>query len=395
MSGAQSLLAIATPLGEGKLLLRKAEVVEELGRPFSIEVELVSDDEDISLDDILGQNVTIRLETEHESRFFNGIVTEFFQKENIGRTACYGAVIKPWFWLLTLSENCRIFQEQTYPDIIKSVFDELGFSDYEDQLTGSYAPQEYVVQYNESDFNFVSRIMEQEGIYYYFSHTNGKHSMVLADDSSVQPNIGKIPFHEKEESGNLIDVEGIVKWENYRKIRTGGISLGDFDFTTPSKNLSTVTADPKTDSLASLQKFNYPGKYTEQAQGKSYTKILMEKENVHYDQKYCEGNVRTLYAGSQFQLIDHHREDQNDNYLVVKLSCVLKSDIYFATSTDKDAELFTCSFTTIPAKVTFRPQCLAVKPKITGPANRHCGRKKWRRNMDRQIWSHKGHFSLG
>lgn len=116
----------------------------------------MSDDEDISLDDILGQNVTIRLETEDESRYFNGIVPEFFQKENIAKNVYFGAVIRPWFWLLTLSENCRIFQEKTYPNIIKIVFDDLGFSDYEDKLTGTYSPQEYVVQYNESDFNFVS-----------------------------------------------------------------------------------------------------------------------------------------------------------------------------------------------------------------------------------------------
>lgn len=367
MSGSNSLLAISTPLGEGKLLLHKAEIVEELGRPFNIELELVSDDEEISLDDILGQNVTIRLETDDESRFFNGIVTEFFQKENTAKTACFGAVVKPWLWLLTLSENCRMFQEMTYPDIIKSVFNDLGFSDFEDQLSGSYSSQEYVVQYNESDFNFVSRIMEQEGIYYYFTHTNGKHSMILADDSSVQPSVGDVPFYEKEESANIIDVEGIVKWENYRKVRTGGISLGDFDFTTPSKNLSSVTADPKTSSLSSLQKFNYPGKYSEQANGKNYTKILMEKENVHYDQKYSEGNARHLYAGCQFKLIDHHRDDQNDEYLIVKHFCVLKSEEYFAENPGEEEETFTSTFTSIPAKVAYRPQCLAIKPKITGP----------------------------
>jgi type VI secretion system secreted protein VgrG len=179
MPAQDRLVAISTPLGDDELLLRQAQVHEELGRPFTIDVELLSDDEDISLDDLLGQNVTIRLETEGDSRFFNGIVTEFFQKENIDRTACYGAIIKPWFWLLTLSENCRVFQEKTYPEIIKEVFNELGFSDHEDQLSGTYTAQEYVVQYNESDFNFVSRIMEQEGIYYYFNHTNGKHTLVM------------------------------------------------------------------------------------------------------------------------------------------------------------------------------------------------------------------------
>jgi type VI secretion system secreted protein VgrG len=361
------LVAISTPLGDEKLLLRQAQINEELGQPFTMEVELLSDDENISLDDILGQNVTIRLETEDESRYFNGIVTEFFQKENIDRNACFGAVIKPWFWLLTLSENCRIFQEKTYPDIIKMVFDDLGFSDYEDQLTATYGLQEYVVQYNESDFNFVSRVMEQEGIYYYFIHINGKHTLVLADDSSVQPDIGDIPFYEKEESGYQVDLEGIIKWENYRKIRTGGVSLANFDFTLPSKNLNAVTSDPKTGSLSSLQKFNYPGKYTERDKGTRYTKILMEKENVHYDQKYAEGNFRTLYAGSQFALIDHHREDQNDNYLVVKFSCILKSDQYILSSDSQEVDLFTCNLTAIPANVSYRPQQAAVKPRITGP----------------------------
>lgn len=367
MPADNQLVAISTPLGDEKLILRQARINEELGQPFSIDVELLSDDENISLDDILGQNVTIRLETEDENRYFNGIVTEFFQKENIDRNACFGAVIKPWLWLLTLSENCRIFQEKSYPDIIKMVFDDLGFSDYEDQLTATYGLQEYVVQYNESDFNFVSRVMEQEGIYYYFIHIDGKHTLVLADDSSVQPDIGDIPFYEKEESGYQVDVEGIVKWENYRKIRTGGVSLADFDFILPSKNLNAVTSDPKTGSLSSLQKFNYPGKYTEREKGTNYTKILMEKENVHYAQKYAEGNFRTLYAGSQFTLIDHHREDQNDNYLVVKFSCVLKSDQYISSSDGQESDLFTCNFTAIPANVSYRPQQATIKPRITGP----------------------------
>ena len=98
-------------------------------------------------------------------------------------------------------------------------------------------------------------------------------------------------------------------------MRTGGISLTDFDFTTPSKSLAAVTADPKTDSLSTLQKFSYPGKYSERAKGTDYTKILMEKENVNYDEKSCGGNLRGLYPRCQFALIDHHRDDQNDNYL--------------------------------------------------------------------------------
>ncbi len=367
MPAPKCLLAISTPLGEDVLLLRTAQVHEELGRPFSIDAELISDDEDILLDNLLGKNVTISLETDEETRYFNGIITEFFQKENIDRNACYGAVIKPWFWLLTLSENCRIFQEKSYPDIIKSVFDDLGFSDYEDQLTGTYTPQEYVVQYNESDFNFVSRIMEQEGIYYYFSHTDSKHALVMIDDNSVLPDNGEVPYNDIEDGGYDEDLEGIKKWENYRKLRTGGVSLTDFDFTTPSKKLDAVTADPKTGSISALQKFSYPGKYSERAKGTDYTRILMEKENVEYEEKACEGNFRTLFSGSQFTLVDHHRDDQNGSYLVTKFTCTLKSDAYISSSNEENTELYSCKFIAISSNVVYRPQITTTKPKMTGP----------------------------
>jgi type VI secretion system secreted protein VgrG len=367
MPNQEQLVAISTPLGDDKLSLRKAKIQEALGEPFTIDVEMVSDDENISLDDILGQNVTIRLETEDDSRFFNGIVTEFFQKENIAKNACYGAIIRPWFWLLTLSENCRIFQEKSYPEIIKKVFEDLGFSDFEDKLSSTYAKQDYVVQFNESDFNFVSRIMEQEGIYYFFTHTNGKHSLVMADDSSAMTNIGQVPFIELEDESRHKDVEGIKYWENYRKVRTGGVGLTNFDFTLPSKNLDAITKDPKTASLSSLQKFNFPGKYLERTKGSDYTKILMQKENVSYDQKSAQGNYRKLYAGAQFELTDHHRDDQNTTYLITHFSCVLLADDYIATSTNKDDQLFESQFTLVPDNVIYRPQITAIKPKMTGP----------------------------
>jgi type VI secretion system secreted protein VgrG len=367
MPNQEQLVAISTPLGDDKLSLRKAKIQEALGEPFTIEVELVSDDENISLDDILGQNVTIRLETEDESRFFNGIVTEFFQKENIAKNACYGAIIRPWFWLLTLSENCRIFQEKSYPEIIKKVFEGLGFSDFEDKLSATYDKQDYVVQFNESDFNFVSRIMEQEGIFYFFEHTNGKHSLIMADDSSAMTNVGQVPFIELEDESRHIDVIGIKSWENYRKVRTGGVGLTNFDFTLPSKNLNAITTDPKTASLSSLQKFNFPGKYLERVKGSDYTKILMQKENVSYDQKSAQGNFRKLYAGAQFELTGHHRDDQNTNYLITHFSCLLLADDYIATSTNNDDQLFESQFTVVPDNVVYRPQMTSTKPKMTGP----------------------------
>lgn len=362
------LIAISTPLGDEELALHKAEINEELGRPFSIAVELISENDNVSLDDLIGQNVTIRLETEDdETRYFNGFVSEFFQLSNTDRYAKYGAVIRPWFWLLNLSENCRIFQEKSYPDIINSVFDQLGFSDYENKLSGSYDPQEYVVQFNESDFNFVTRIMEQEGIYYYFEHTNGKHTLVMLDDAAMLPDIGNVPFYQPEDTSNQFNIEGVSRWENFRRIRTGGVRLSDYDFETPSKNLEAVSSMPKTASLSSLERFNYPGKYKERGKGTDYTRLLMEKENVSYDTKQASSNVRTLCAGTHFTLTDHARDDQNGQYLITKYRCTLKSDEFLSNSNADESELYSCHFDAIPSDVSFRTQISAKKPEMVGP----------------------------
>lgn len=361
------LIAISTPLSEDELALYKAEIIEDLARPFTIDVELISENHNISLDDLMGKNVTVRLGTADDVRYFNGFVTEFHQLPNTDRYSRYGAMIRPWFWLLKLSENCRIFQDKSYPDIIQEVFDSLGFSDYEIKLTGTYQPQEYVVQFNESDFNFVTRLMEQEGIYYYFEHTDGKHTFIMADDSSILSDQGNIPFYHAEDTSNQFNIEGISKWENYRKIKTGGIRLSDFDFETPSKNLEFVSTDPKTASLSSLEKFTYPGKYKERGMGSEYTRLLMEKENVAYETKIANSNVRTLFSGSHFSLKDHYRDDQNSQYLITHYRCNLQSDEFLSNSNQVDSEVFTSEFTAIPSTVVYRTQITATKPKMVGP----------------------------
>jgi type VI secretion system secreted protein VgrG len=361
------LLAISTPLGEEELVLQKAVVTEELGRPFSIDVELLSENDAIALDDLLGQNVTARLEGAEETRYFNGFITEFSQISAKDKNNRYKAVVRPWFWLLNLSENCRIFQEQSYTDIIQAVFGELGFSDFELKLNGSYSPIEYVVQFNESDFNFVSRLMEQEGIYYYFKHENGKHTMVLVDDASVLPSIGDVPYYHPGDTSNQFNVEVIHRWENFRKVRTGAVRLTDYDFEAPAKDLEAVTAVPKTSSLAALEKFNYPGKYTEKGKGTDYTRILMEKENVLYDTKSASSNLRTLYAGAHFNLTEHFRDDQNSEYLITKLICTMISDDYATNSGSDGTELYICEFKAIPSDVPYRTPSKAQKPKMVGP----------------------------
>ena len=179
------VMEIVTPLGEGVLLFHHMSAREEMSRLFEYRLQLLSPKPDINLDEILGKNVTVKLGLgDDETRFFNGYVTRFALGGRHGRFHRYIATVRPWLWFLTRTSDCRIFQEMTVPDIIKSVFADHPAADFKVELTGSYRKRTYCVQYRETDFNFVSRLMEQEGIAYYHRHTDGKDTVVLTDSTS-------------------------------------------------------------------------------------------------------------------------------------------------------------------------------------------------------------------
>ncbi|PYN25427.1 MAG: type VI secretion system tip protein VgrG, partial [Candidatus Rokuibacteriota bacterium] len=178
------MMELTTPLGKD-LLFRGLRGREELGRPSEFELSALSTRGDIKPSDLLGKSITVKLElVKGGSRYFNGYVTRFAQGTTLGRYYEYRMTVRAWLWFLTRTADCRIFQEKTVPDIIKEVFADHSMAVFEDGLTATYAQREYCVQYRETDFAFVSRLMEEEGIYYYFEHSDGKHTLKLVDSDS-------------------------------------------------------------------------------------------------------------------------------------------------------------------------------------------------------------------
>jgi type VI secretion system secreted protein VgrG len=182
------LLKLATPLGENVLLPTAFRGHEEMSRLFHYELELLSDNAAISARSLVGKNVTFSVELQDGSpRFFNGFVSRLYagdqstdERKRTRRE--YRVEVVPWLWFLTLRSDCRIFQKMTVTDILQKVFSDAGFSDFDmSGIAANHPTYEYCVQYRESDFNFVSRLMEQEGIFYFFRHDNGKHTLVMAD----------------------------------------------------------------------------------------------------------------------------------------------------------------------------------------------------------------------
>ncbi len=361
-------LTIATPLGADVLVLRAMSVSERLGRPFEIELDLLSEDGQIDFDAIVGGNVTVSLKVAgDETRYFNGYVARFIQLPDHGRYRSYRATMVPWLWFLTRCADCRIFQKMSVPEIVKQVFRDRGFTDFEERLSGSYGAWEYCVQYRETDFNFVSRLLEQEGIYYYFTHENGRHTLVLADSPSAHepvPGYETLEFRPGRGAYNLGDV--VQSFALTHEVHPGAVALTDFDFTRPSKNLLVQNRQPAAHPNAEFEVFDFPGEFEEFADGEQYARMRMEEIAAQYKVAEGSGDVRGLAAGATFRLDPAPRSDFARDYLVVTHTCQATGDGYDANS-EGEGWSFTSSFTAIPAEVQYRPQRLTPKPIIQGP----------------------------
>jgi type VI secretion system secreted protein VgrG len=363
-------LSIATPLGEDVLLLRSMSARESLGTLFEYELVLISEDINLRHEQLLGQPATVRLTLpDSTQRYFNGIVNRFSYVGFDGAAGVYHATLVPWAWFLTRTADCRIFQNKTVPDIVKEIFREHGFTDFEERLGGEYREWIYCVQYRETDFNFISRLLEQEGVYYYFIHENGRHKFILADNYSAHstvPGYEAIPYYPPDETA-LREREHIDDWSVASEVQPGVFSQTDFDFKAPKKDLLTKCSNPKEHDLADSEIFDYPGEYLKPEHGETYTRIRLEEAQADYQIARAEGNARGLTTGALFSLTNYRREDQNGEYLIVSADYQLESDLFGSSSQAERGPIFRCSITAMDSKTPYRPPRITPKPVVQGP----------------------------
>ena len=359
---------LTTPLGDDKLLFYRMNVSEELGRLGDCQLEALSQDVNIKLDDILGKAVSVKVEMPDGSkRLFNYYVTRFSQLGMHGRYAIYSATLRPWVWFLTQNSNCRIFQEKTAPEIIKAVLDDQGFSDYKIELTETYRKRVYCVQYRESDFNFISRLMEEEGIYYYFRHKGQTCTLVLADSKSAHS-----PFPEYKELRYLPpdalvrpEEEHIYRWAISREVQSGKYSLQDYDFEKPSVNLSVNKVFSRSYDHSKYEMYDYPGEYIVKTDGEHYANVRIEELQAQFELANGESDARGIAVGYLLNLAKHPRNDQNREYLIVSTQIEMRMNEY--ESADKGGAEYTCKFVAMSSSEAFRTQRITRKPFVQGP----------------------------
>lgn len=343
---------ISSPLGKDKLLFQEMHGEERLSGLFHIHLKMLSEDKALDFDSIVGKNLCLTMQFgKEDKRYLNGVVTRFVQAGGDTRFTQYYAELRPWLWELSLSRNCKIFQNMKVPDIIKKIFSDASFTDFKDALKGTYTEREYCVQYEESDFAFVSRLMEDEGIYYFFEHSDSAHTLVLADDADAHqdcPGIAKPRYLLAANDTQPVDAVAAVTWS--QQISAKKYAVDDFNFETPSTDLTTEVAGEK----GTQRVYEYAPNYKETSEGKNIATRRID--SLEWSNQLLEGQSYCLsfIAGYTFTLDKHPNTTLNKKYVLYTVSHALTFNSY------------TNSFVAFPADTTFRPPLSTPKPRIHG-----------------------------
>lgn len=377
----QRAAKVTTALGDGTFVLYRMTGTEPVSRLFEYELELLSESETLDPQALLGTGVTVQLAMEdNASRIFNGIVTRVNQFGMIGDLYYYRATVHPKLWLLTRAANCRVLSPAidadsgateaaptTVPEIVKKILTQHEVTDVILDLQATYQPREFCVQYRETDFNFISRLLEEEGIYYYHRHTAAGHTLVLCDNMLAhlpRPVSATVKYYPLANQGGR-DEEHMYEWSISRQIQSGKYSLNDYNFTTPTADLKNSTIIAGTHAGADKEVYDYPGEFAEGSAGQRYSKLRMEEVRAEHEQIVARGNVRNLATGLTFTLSQFPRADQNREYLVLATQFQIQNNA-FGAGGGGDPEEFQCTYTLIPTSYVYRPPRMTRVPVVQG-----------------------------
>lgn len=359
---------ISSPFGPNVLLFVRMSAIERMSEPFYAELTLFSEKPDLDADQILGKPLAVALDTGHFVRHFHGLVTEFAQTGYQERFHEYRAVIRSWYWFLTRTADCRIFQGKSVPEIFKAVCQQAGFHDLQARL-GTYQPMEYCVQYRETDFNFLSRLLEQEGIFYFFKHSEDKHVLVLEDDvGQCQSTDGyqSVPFYSATVV-NRRDRDHLHSWSMQKSFQTGNFATREYNFQQPSPILAGTASVSRKHDAGKFEVFDFPSDTSQLTSAglERVAKLRIQELQTSQMMARGGGDAAGLAVGNVFKLTGHPRQPYNIEYLITSTSIELISDSYH-TGGDSAGTRFSMSLEAVDVREPYRPARITPKPVIYG-----------------------------
>ena len=358
-------LKVSSPLGDDVLILTSLSASERISGLFAFDCTFASEREDVNFDDIIGQGVGLELEMSGgETRYFHGVVASFSQSDAAGANVVYQAKLVPWLWFLTRSADCRIFQNKSVVDIIKEVFDDHKLSDYKLDKLGSYDPIPYCVQYRETDFNFVSRLMEDWGIGYFFSHSADAHELVLFDENASIDECAEQPKASYESDVGDANTAGqVLEWNVQQEFRTGAYKLTDYNYEDPSLDLGVEkTTQQAVGGNDRFEVYDYPGDYVALKSGDGRTQLRMEAEECAAKRIQGSGTCYGFCPGYKFELVGHYRSDYDAAYLITEVQHTFCQVVGKGMETSSYENSFAC----VPHAIPYRPPQLTPKPVVQG-----------------------------
>jgi len=349
------LKVLPPPGAAGDLSISEIEGEEMISALFRYRLRLRSTDDEIDFAKMIGSNMAVSIEQANDKiKYINGVITRFQQGDSDEYYSTYFAEIRPWLWQLSLTVDSRIFQNQTVLEIIKDVFSNFGFSDFKDKTKRSFAQREYCVQYQETALDFVTRLMEDEGIWYFFEHTEKTHTLVLAntpdthEDCPGFPGARYVKIEKAIKDDTLIDSVTLEE-----QLITSKYAAKDYHFETPDTDLK-ISVDSRKKLAGDYEIYEYPGGFSKTEDGDKIIKRRLEAHEVTSQVLRGDSYCRAFTSGYKFQLKDHYRSEINRQYVLRSLFIHATSKRYFN------------SFVAFPDDVPFRPLRRVKRPKIYG-----------------------------
>jgi len=353
-------IRLDTKLGKDVLLLEEFTGGEGVSQQFSFHLRAVSTNGAIDLEGLLQTPVVMTLvQAGGGERYFHGIVSRAVRLERAKGLTTYTLEVVPWTWFLSLSTDCRIFKKTSVPDIIKEVFKVEGQTDFQVKLQGTYAPREYCVQYRETNLDFISRLMEDEGIFYFFEHTAAKHTLVITDQQQM---FVDCPFHPNVEYGpsweSTVDNDLIKSLSMEHSVRSRTVTLTDYDFQKPKVDLAVRATTNRYDL------YDYPGGYYTRDEGDHYAKVHLEEQEVQRVALAGMSNCRQFGSGYKFNLHDISGQMPDDAYILISVGHSASAASYRSDGSEPFS--YDNHFHAIPAAITYRPPRITRKPTVRG-----------------------------
>ncbi|TVP58341.1 MAG: type VI secretion system tip protein VgrG [Gemmatimonadales bacterium] len=353
-------MRIFTDLPDDTLLLEELNGEEGVSRPYRFTLDLVSEDPNVDGEGLLRSEVRVEIGLpEGGTRHIHGIIRSFSQRGQSRDLVTYRVEVVPWLWFLSLARDSRIFQGKSVLEIVEEVFQGQGYSDFDIRCTRSYESREYTVQYRESNLNFVSRLLEEEGIFYFFEHSDSGHMLVLADDAAAFPDCEGQP-EARMHSQAVPEEDVVLELVREHQVHSGEVTVGGYDYLQPSLTLRTTVAGDEPEEL-----YEQPEGFEDLDRGDHLARLALEREEARRQMAQGESTCRGFVSGTSFELLDHFGDDVNRTWVLMELRHKARNAAFRGGSGRGEFD-YRNEFVAMPDGVPYRPPLRARKPRIHG-----------------------------